>query len=58
VYFQSYGLIDTPIYRRDDLPAGFTATGPLIVEEVSSTTLVHPGQRLDVNAAGVMTVEL
>ena len=48
--------IDTPIYRRDDLPAGFAATGPLIVEEVSSTTVVHPGQRLEVGAAGVMTI--
>ena len=26
-----------------ELPAGFTATGPLIVEEVCSTTVVHPG---------------
>jgi len=58
VAFQETGLTDTPIYRRDDLPAGFTATGPLIVEEVSSTTVVHPGQRLEVGAAGVMTIAL
>jgi N-methylhydantoinase A len=58
VYFQGHGLIDTPIYRRDDLPAGFAETGPLIVEEVSSTTVVHPGQRLEVGSIGVMTVDL
>jgi N-methylhydantoinase A len=58
VYFQGHGLVDTPIYRRDDLPAGFAATGPLIVEEVSSTTVVHPGQRLEVGSTGVMTVAL
>ena len=58
VYFQRHGLLDTPIYRRDALPAGFTATGPLIVEEVSSTTTVHPGQRLEVLATGVMTIAL
>jgi N-methylhydantoinase A len=58
VYFQGQGLLDTPIYRRDDLPAGFTAAGPLIVEEISSTTVVHPGQRLEVGATGVMTIEL
>jgi len=58
VSFQGYGVIDAPIYRRDDLPAGFTATRPLIVEEVSSTTVVHPAQRLDINAAGVMTVAM
>src|SRR5215207_1776494 len=58
VAFQETGLTETLIYRRDDLPAGFTATGPLIVEEVSSTTVVHPGQRLEVGAAGVMTIAL
>jgi N-methylhydantoinase A len=56
VAFQETGLTETLIYRRDDLPAGFTATGPLIVEEISSTTVVHPGQRLEVGAAGVMTI--
>jgi N-methylhydantoinase A len=58
VAFQGTGLTETLIYRRDDLPAGFTAIGPLIVEEVSSTTVVHPGQRLEVGAAGVMTIAL
>jgi N-methylhydantoinase A len=58
VYFQGHGLVDTLIYRRDELTAGFAMTGPLIVEEVSSTTVVHPGQRLEVGAAGVMTIEL
>ena len=48
VYFQGHGLTDTPIYRREELPAGFSAEGPLIVEEVSSTTVVHPGQTLEV----------
>lgn len=58
VYFQGHGLTETPIYRREELPAGFTAPGPLIVEEVSSTTMVHPGQTLGVNSAGVMTIAL
>jgi N-methylhydantoinase A len=58
VYFQGHGQLETPIYRREALPAGFQATGPLIVEEVSSTTVVHPGQTLGVNSAGVMTIEL
>jgi N-methylhydantoinase A len=58
VYFQERGLLATPIYRREDLPAGFAAAGPLIVEEVSSTTLVHPGQRLEVGSSGVMTIAL
>ena len=32
---RSTGWSRRPIYRRDDLPAGFAASGPLIVEEVS-----------------------
>ncbi|MBA2595849.1 MAG: hydantoinase/oxoprolinase family protein [Chloroflexia bacterium] len=58
VYFQEHGQINTPIYRREELPAAFTAAGPLIVEEISSTTVVHPGQRLEVGSAGVMTITL
>jgi N-methylhydantoinase A len=58
VYFHGHGLTDTPIYRREELPAGFSAGGPMIVEEVSSTTVVHPGQTLRVHASGVMTIDL
>ena len=28
------------------------------MEEVSSTTVVHPGQRLEVGSTGVMTIDL
>jgi N-methylhydantoinase A len=52
------GACETPILRRADLPAGFAATGPLIVEEISSTTVVHPDQRLEVDRVGVMTIHL
>ncbi|HET7093066.1 MAG TPA: hypothetical protein VFI22_06305, partial [Thermomicrobiales bacterium] len=58
VHFPNEGFRDTPIVRRETLPAGFAAAGPLIVEEVSATTIVHPGQRLTVDAAGVLTIAL
>jgi len=58
VYFQGQGFVDCPILLRDDLPAGFTTTGPCVIEEVDSTVLVHPGQRLEVNAAGVISIYL
>jgi N-methylhydantoinase A len=57
VFFAHGGFRETPIWRRDDLPAGFATEGPAIVEEVSATTVVHPGQRLTIDAAGVMTIE-
>ena len=37
------GWIETPVYRRASLPAGFAAQGPLIVEEYGATTVIGPG---------------
>jgi len=47
----------TPIYRRSDLPRGFTKPGPLIVEEYSSTTIVNPGDTIRVGALGELRIE-
>ena len=38
------------------LPAGFAAEGPLVVEEPSSTMIVHPGQRLWVDELGFLHI--
>jgi N-methylhydantoinase A len=38
------------VYRRDDLPAGFRAYGPAIVEEYGSTTVVEDGFSVEVDA--------
>lgn len=35
---------DTPLYRREQLPAYARLTGPLILEQLDSTTVVGPGQ--------------
>ena len=40
---------DTPVYRRDTLPAGARFPGPAIVEQLDSTTVVPPGARADVD---------
>ena len=37
------------VYRREDLPAGFRAYGPAIVEEYGSTTVVEDGFSLEVD---------
>jgi 5-oxoprolinase (ATP-hydrolysing) len=42
----------TPLYRREDLAAGFAAAGPLIVIDASATTVVEPGWRLEVDPIG------
>ena len=40
------------LFHRDDLPIGFSAEGPAIVEEYGSTTVVDNGWRLEVDAFG------
>ena len=46
------------VYERDDLPIGFSVRGPLVVEEPTTTTLVHPGQTLEVDDYGNLVIWL
>ncbi|HEY2053051.1 MAG TPA: hydantoinase/oxoprolinase family protein [Solirubrobacterales bacterium] len=41
--------LDTPVYRRPDLGAGVALEGPLVVEQLDSTTVVPPGTTLVVD---------
>ena len=43
------GLEDVPVYRRDDLPEGFELTGPAILEQADTTTLIYPGHRAHID---------
>jgi N-methylhydantoinase A len=56
VYF-SGAFYHTPIYDRATLPAGFRIHGPAVVEEFGSTTVVFPGQRLEVDERGILIVQ-
>ena len=58
VSFRSLGYIETPVYRRERLPAGFTIAGPAIVEESDSTSVIHPGDMLTVRADGLLEVRV
>ena len=44
------------MYERNLLSTGFCAHGPLIVEEQAATTLVNPGQTLEVDTMGNLLV--
>jgi N-methylhydantoinase A/oxoprolinase/acetone carboxylase beta subunit len=46
-----FGPIETPVYHRYVLANGFTATGPAIIEETESTTVVPPNWSVRVDAA-------
>ena len=54
VDFGDNGRHDATVYERNLLPPGFSAAGPLVIEEPSSTTLVQPGQTLRVDAHGFL----
>ena len=42
------GWMDTPVYRREWLPAGCAlSTGPAIIEQLDTTTVIEPGDRAD-----------
>ncbi len=58
VYFaESQGYVDCPIYDRYTLPAGARLDGPAIVEEFDSTTVLHPGYGIRVDAQGNLIIE-
>ncbi len=43
---------------RPSLPAGFTLTGPAVIEEPNSTILIHPGDKVTVTRAGHLIVDI
>jgi len=51
VHFQAASR-DTPLFRRDDLAAGVRLSGPAIVTQLDSTTLVPPGWVAEVHESG------
>jgi len=44
------GWINAQILDRDALEPGFNETGPVIIEEYGSTTLIWPGDRFEIGA--------
>ncbi|OVZ59274.1 5-oxoprolinase [Pigmentiphaga sp. NML030171] len=59
VYFSAKARdVETPVFRRDTLPAGSAIDGPALIEEHASTTVVFPGDRLTVDAYGNLHIEL
>lgn len=59
VYFEeSGGFVDCPVYERSALRPGASVNGPLIVEQLDTTTVVHPGMSLDVDQWGNMIIQI
>ena len=51
-YFAPAGFVPTPIYERARLPLGAELSGPAIVEQADTTTVVPPGWAARVDESG------
>jgi len=58
VWFAEGGWRDTPVYLRDRLPAAASFEGPAIVEQLDCTTVIEPGQRVEVDPIGNLIVRI
>jgi N-methylhydantoinase A len=57
VYFEETGgFAHCPIYDRAGLGSGARLAGPAVVEQMDSTTAVHPGQVLVVDGWGNLLI--
>ena len=56
VNFGEAGDYETEIFDRDLLPPGFAASGPMVIEEPTSTTIVLPGQKIRVDKFGFLRI--
>lgn len=55
---EQHAFMETPVYRRSDLSPGAQLLGPAIVEEAASTTVVLPGDQLEVAASGELVIRI
>jgi N-methylhydantoinase A len=58
VWFESGKVANCPIVHRASLQPGETLTGPAVIEETDSTTVLHPGDRLALGPAGLLALSL
>jgi N-methylhydantoinase A len=58
VYFRQGGWADTPVYKRDALRSGNVISGPALIEEHASTTVVQPLDELRVDELGNLQISI
>jgi N-methylhydantoinase A len=58
VYFkEAEGWLDCPVYLRATMPPGFQLHGPAILEEHTSTVVVPPDFRAEIDAGGNVVLQ-
>jgi N-methylhydantoinase A len=56
VWFRHVGFVETPVYDRAKLAPGHEFTGPAIVEQTDSTTVVPPKLPVTVDGTGCLQI--
>jgi N-methylhydantoinase A len=58
VWFAGAGYATTPVYARERLPAACRITGPAIIEQMDTTTVVPPQAKVKLDRFGYLHIEL
>ena len=58
IYFEKKGFLDCNVYLRDDLTHSQKITGPCVIEENNSVTLLHPNQKTIVDEYGNLIINV
>ena len=58
IYFEKKGFLDCNVYLRDDLTHNQKITGPCVIEENNSVTLLHPNQKTIVDEYGNLIINV
>jgi N-methylhydantoinase A len=59
IYFTAEtGWQEASVYQRDQLQTGNRIDGPCLIEEYASTTVVMPGDRVEVDEFGNLIIEV
>jgi len=56
VWFRDLGWTPCPVLDRDRMPVATPITGPLLLEEATTTTLVLPGQSASLTETGILMI--
>ena len=49
MWFDGDDPVDTPVYDRETFAPGMRFTGPAIIEQLDTTTVVYPGDSVTVD---------
>ena len=58
IYYRTTGRREADIYRREDLGPGSVITGPAVIVEYGTSTIIRPGDRLETGQYGEMYISV